>query len=171
MCVTLLPRILQGGRQNRRAAAALSQISADQAAFLPAASARSCPGCKLCHLLCKCYSLLTIDTAILLQVARFLLYDHIKAGTILMKQGDKGDHMYIILSGQANVHIANNTSFKNVVHAIQHTRMLAKLASGSRARMEADVVQSQPSLSTQGSSSDLARSASQQAIGEVMLTC
>lgn len=69
----------------------------------------------------------------MLQVARFLLYDHIKAGTILMKQGEKGDHMYIILSGQANIHIANTTSFKNVVHAIQHTRMLAKLVSGSAA--------------------------------------
>ena len=61
-----------------------------------------------------------------------------------MKQGDKGDHMYIILSGQANVHIANNTSFKNVVHAIQHTRMLAKMASSSKARVEeADAVQPQ----------------------------
>lgn len=105
-----------------------------------------------------------------LQVARFLLYDHIKAGTILMKQGDKGDHMYIILSGQANVHIANNTSFKNVVHAIQQTRMLAKLASGSRARVEADAAQNQEaSLAKQGSSTELARSASQQAIGEVIL--
>ena len=84
-----------------------------------------------------------------------------------MKQGDKGDHMYIILSGQANVHIANNISFKNVVHAIQHTRMLAKMASSSRARVEADAIQSQPSLTKQGSSTELARSASQQAIGEV----
>lgn len=83
-----------------------------------------------------------------LQVARFLLYDHISAGTILMKQGDKGDHMFIILSGQANVHIANSTSFKNVVHAIQHTRMLAKMASSSRARVEeADAVQPQASAS------------------------
>ncbi|DBA81720.1 TPA: calmodulin-like 3 [Trebouxia sp. C0004] len=83
-------------------------------------------------------------------VARFLLYDHIKAGTILMKQGDKGDHMYIILSGQANIHIANTTSFKNVVHAIQHTRMLAKLVSGnaaSRAHAEA----SSSDSATQGS--------------------
>lgn len=60
--------------------------------------------------------------------------------------------MFIILSGQANVHIANNTSFKNVVHAIQHTRMLAKMASNSRARMETDAAQphhipSAPSLS------------------------
>lgn len=51
--------------------------------------------------------------------------------------------MFIILSGQANVHIANSTSFKNVVHAIQHTRMLAKMASSSRARVEADAVQPQ----------------------------
>ena len=87
-----------------------------------------------------------------------------------MKQGDKGDHMYIILSGQANVHIANNTSFKNVVHAIQQTRMLAKLASSSRAAAQSEAEQSQASLSRQASSTELARSASQQAIGEVMLT-
>ena len=65
-----------------------------------------------------------------------------------MKQGDKGDHMFILLSGQANVHIANNTSFKNVVHAIQHTRMLAKMASSSRARVEADAAQPHPIVST-----------------------
>lgn len=79
----------------------------------------------------------------LLQVARFLLYDHISAGTILMKQGDKGDHMYIILSGQANVHIANNKSFKNVVHAIQHTQFLSKLVTSSKARVQAGAAQSQ----------------------------
>ena len=87
----------------------------------------------------------------LLQVARFLLYDHISAGTILMRQGDKGDHMYIILSGQANVHIANNKSFKNVVHAIQHTRFLAKLASSSKVQVDTDAkpppVVATPSLS------------------------
>lgn len=76
-------------------------------------------------------------------MARFLLYDHISAGTILMKQGDKGDHMYIILSGQANVHIANNKSFKNVVHAIQHTQFLTKLVTSSKARVQADAGQSQ----------------------------
>lgn len=88
----------------------------------------------------------------MLQVARFLLYDHIKAGTILMKQGDKGDHMYIILSGQANIHIANTTSFKNVVHAIQHTRMLAKLVSSNAAsRALADTSSSDSAIQTQGS--------------------
>lgn len=80
-------------------------------------------------------------------MARFLLYDQISAGTVLMKQGDKGDHMFIILSGQANVHIANSTSFKNVVHAIQHTRMLAKMASTSRALVEADAAQPGPIVS------------------------
>jgi len=91
-------------------------------------------------------------THVMLQVARFLLYDHIKAGTILMKQGDKGDHMYIILSGQANIHIANTTSFKNVVHAIQHTRMLAKLVSGNAAsRALAEASSSDSAIQTQGS--------------------
>ncbi|KAL0051636.1 hypothetical protein WJX82_011024 [Trebouxia sp. C0006] len=42
-------------------------------------------------------------------VARFLLYDHIKAGTILMKQGDKGDHMYIILSEEVQVPVKEDT--------------------------------------------------------------
>ena len=55
--------------------------------------------------------------------------------------------MFIILSGQANVHIANSTSFKNVVHAIQHTRMLAKMASTSRACVEADAAQPGPIVS------------------------
>ncbi|DBB16255.1 TPA: hypothetical protein ACH3X3_014574 [Trebouxia sp. C0006] len=102
-------------------------------------------------------------------VARFLLYDHIKAGTILMKQGDKGDHMYIILSGQANIHIANTTSFKNVVHAIQHTRLLAKLVSGnaaSRALAEASssdsAIQSQGSLVKEPSTAQLSRNPSLQ---------
>ena len=62
--------------------------------------------------------------------------------------------MYIILSGQANVHIANNKSFKNVVHAIQHTHFLAKLASGSKVQVDpaakpAPVVAT-PSLSASG---------------------
>ncbi len=108
-------------------------------------------------------------THVMLQVARFLLYDHIKAGTILMKQGDKGDHMYIILSGQANIHIANTTSFKNVVHAIQHTRLLAKLVSGnaaSRALAEASssdsAIQSQGSLVKEPSTAQLSRNPSLQ---------
>ena len=111
-----------------------------------------------------------------------MLYDQIKAGTILMKQGDKGDHMYIILSGQANIHIANTTSFKTVVHTIQHTRLLAKLASdsaASRALAEtasADGLQPQGSLAKQSSTASLSRSAStnglertpsQQALGKL----
>jgi len=65
-------------------------------------------------------------THVMLQVARFLLYDHIKAGTILMKQGDKGDHMYIILSGQANIHIANSTleCWQSLCQAMQHREPL-----------------------------------------------
>ena len=95
----------------------------------------------------------------LLQVARFLLYDQISAGTILMKQGDKGDHMFIILSGQANVHIANSTSFKNVVHAIQHTRMLAKMASTSRTQVQADAAQPHPIVSAPSLTSSIAEPA------------
>lgn len=65
-----------------------------------------------------------------------------------MKQGDKGDHMFIILSGQANVHIANNKSFKNVVHAIQHMQFLTKLVSSSKDQAKADAAQSQPIVPT-----------------------
>ena len=117
-----------------------------------------------------------------MQVARFLLYDQIKAGTILMKQGAKGDHMYIILSGQANIHIANTTSFKTVVHTIQHTRLLARLAAGTAASkalaeagQNADGLESQGSLAKQlstaslsrsPSSAELQRTPSQQAMGK-----
>lgn len=84
-----------------------------------------------------------------------------------MKQGDKGDHMYIILSGQANIHIANTTSFKSVVHAIQHTRMWAKMASSnaeSKTITQADGLQPQSSLSKATSLVELAGSPSLQAL-------
>ena len=61
-----------------------------------------------------------------MQVARFLLYERIPAGSILTKQGEKGDHMYIILSGVANVHIRNTTTFKNLVQQVSHSRGLAQ---------------------------------------------
>lgn len=61
-----------------------------------------------------------------MQVARFLLYERIPVGGILTKQGEKGDHMYIILSGVANVHIRNTTTFKHLVQQVSHSRSLAQ---------------------------------------------
>lgn len=85
----------------------------------------------------------------MLQVARFLVYERIPVGGILTKQGEKGDHMYIILSGVANVHIRNTTTFKHLVQQVSHSRSLAQRVTSAFAKSTPSDVRSEtpPSIS------------------------
>ena len=88
---------------------------------------------------------------IILQVARFLLYERIPVGGILTKQGEKGDHMYIILSFVANVHIRNTTTFKNLVQQVSHSRSLAQRVTSAFAKSKpSDMPSDMPASSAAG---------------------